>query len=67
MDLENMVVGCLIVLGIVALLALWFGLCTGIVWLICWGLNSAGVSIQFSWPLVFVFCLLTIIFQKGKE
>ena len=54
-------------IGIIIVLALAFAIDAGIVWLLCWSLNGIGVhtiggwTVQFSWPLVVLFIVVTII------
>ena len=60
-----MVIGVLI--AILVGLGIGFLINAGVVWALCWGLNAIGITsignwtVQFSWPLVVVFTLATII------
>lgn len=48
-------------------IAIGFFINAGVVWLLCWGLKAIGITtifgwtVSFSWPLVVLFTLITMI------
>lgn len=59
----------IIFIGWLLYLAVTFFINAGIVALLCWGLNALGIhtilgwTVAFSWPLVFVFIIISIILR----
>ena len=64
-------------IAIIFALVICFFINAGVVWLLCWGLNAIGITtigtwtVQFSWPLVIVFWLITstirFMFSRGNK